>query len=254
MSAFLARSILALIAAVGLVSQSSSFDAESRREGETCNTNSDCAGTLRCETGTCLGVASAPQSITKVLDAEESFQNGADVVRLTHLKYYSDLLAEYHGKTGIYPLQDKAAGVPVYVFVAHDWQRAGGTPPYKHSVASIRDWINELENGLGRPVDEYYDPQYASDGYKPNLYIYMVYRDTFFFAVHLYRDYPFTKKVAEHYNKLEISNKPNAQNRAADPERLFASEDFRSALEIPYKADFFKEREAKYLHFTKQQR
>jgi len=252
MSAFLARSILALIAAVGLVPQSSSFQAESRREGETCNTNSDCADTLRCETGICRGVAGARQSITDALGAEESFQNGADVVRLTHLKYYSDLLAEYHGKTGIYPLQDKAADAPVYVFVAHDWQRAKGSPPYKHVVVSMRDWINELEKGLGRPVDEYYDPQYASDGYKPNFYIYMVYQDTFFFAVHLYQDYPFAKKVAEHYNKLEISNKPNAQNRAADPGRLFGSAGFQDALEVPYKADFFKEREEKYLHFTKQ--
>lgn len=193
-----------------------------------------------------------PPSITEAL--EESFQNGADVVRLTHLKYYSDLLAEFHSKTDIYPLQDKAAEAPVYVFVANDWQRAKGTPPYKHAVVSMRDWINELERGLRRPVDEYYDPQYASDSSRPNLYIYMVYEDTFFFAVHLYQDYPFAKKVAEHYNKLEISNKPNVQNRAADPGRLFASEDFQSALKVPYKAGFFKEREAKYLHFTKQQK
>ncbi len=185
---------------------------------------------------------------------EESFQNGADVVRLTHLKYYSDLLAEYHSKTGIYPLQDMAAEAPVYVFVANDWQRTKGTPPYKHAVVSMRDWINELEKGLGRPVDEYYDPQYGAESSRPNLYIYMVYEDTFFFAVHLYHDYPFAKKVAEHYNKLEISNKPNAQNRVADPGRLFASEDYQSALKVPYKAGFFREREEKYLHFTKQQK
>jgi hypothetical protein len=234
------------------VPQSSSFEAETRREGESCSTNSDCAGALRCETGTCRGVADAPPSSTNALGAEESFQTGADVVRLTHLKYYSDLLAEYRGRTGVYPLQDKAADAPVYVFIAHDGQRAGGTPPYKHSVVSMRDWINELENGVGRAVDEHYDPQYFSDGYRPNIYIYMVYRDTFFFAVHSYRNYPFTKKVAEHYNKLEISNKPNARNGAADPERLFASQDFQDALKIPYKADFFKERAAKYLHFTKQ--
>src|SRR5262245_25055818 len=100
MNAFLARFILSLIAAVGLVPQSMSFYADSRKEGETCNTNSDCAGTLKCETGTCRDVANAPQSITNafLLDAEESFQNGADVVRLTHLKYYSALLAEYHDK------------------------------------------------------------------------------------------------------------------------------------------------------------
>jgi len=252
MNVFLAGVILALIAAGGFVPHSWAFEAETRKEAETCNSNSDCAGALRCETGACRAVAGAPPNITVALDAEESFQAGADVVRLTHLKYYSDLLAEYHGKTGAYPFQDKAADAPVYVFVAHDGQRAWGTPPYKHTVVSMRDWINELENGLGRTVDEHYDPQYFSDGSKPIIYIYMVYRDTFFFVVNLYRGYPFTKKAGEHFNKLEISNKPNAQNRAADPERLFASEDFRDALNIPYKAGFFEGRAAKYLHFTKQ--
>ena len=253
MRALLARLIPALIGAVVLVPQSSSFEGESRREGETCNTNSDCARAMRCETGICRGAPSARPGISDTLSAEELFQSGADVVRLSHLKYYSDFLAEYRAKSGIYPLQDRASDAPVYVFVAHDRQRAGGTPPYKHSVVSMRDWIDELERGLGRPVDEYYDPQYAADGYRPILYIYMVYKDVFFFAVHLYQDYPFAKKVAEHYYKLEISNKPNAQNRAADPERLFASAEFRDALKVPYKAGFFKEREQKYLHFTKQQ-
>ena len=252
MNACLARSILALIATVGLVPQSLSFEAESRREGETCNTNSDCAGTLKCETGACRGVAGASQSAIDAL--EDSFQNDADVVRLTHLKYYSDLLAEYHNKTGSYPLQDKAADMPVYVFVATDTQRVKGAPSYKHAVVSVRDWVSDLEIRLGRPLDEYYDPQYFSDKYKPNFYIYMVYKDTFFFAVHLYQDYPFAKNVAEHYNKLEISNKPNARNNAVEPAGLFESGDFQDALAVSYKVDFFKEREAKYLHFTKQQK
>ena len=59
MSTFVARLILALIAAVGLVPQALSFEAESRTEGETCNSNSDCLGTLSCETGRCRGVAGA---------------------------------------------------------------------------------------------------------------------------------------------------------------------------------------------------
>ena len=182
------------------------------------------------------------------------FQDDADVVRLKHLKYYSDLLAEYHSKKGSYPLQKKATEMPVYVFVAHDHQSASGKPAYKHLVVPMREWVQDLEAGLERSVDEHYDPQFAGDGYKPNLYIYMVYRDTFFFAVHLYQDYPFAKHVSEHYNKLEVSNKPNRQNQAADPETLLTSEAFLNALRVPYKVDFFQEREAKYLHFTKQEK
>jgi len=184
----------------------------------------------------------------------DSFQEGADIVRLKHLNYYADLLAEYQRKKGGYPLQQRAAEMPVYVFVAHDHQRAGGKPPYKHLVVPMREWIQDLEAGLERPVDEHYDPQYFGEGYKPNLYLYMVYKDTYFFAVHLYQDYPFAKHVSEHYNKLEVSNNPTRQNQAVDPATLFTSEAFLNALKAPYKADFFREREAKYLHFTKQQK
>jgi hypothetical protein len=183
----------------------------------------------------------------------KSFQDGADVVRLKHLKYYSDLLAEYHAKKGKYPLQESATEMPVYVFVAHDDQSPRGKPAYKHLVVPMRGWVQDLEAGLERSVDEHYDPQLYGDGYKPNFYIYMMYRGTYFLAVHLYQDYPFANHVSEHYNKLEVSNRPNPKSQAADPETLFRSEAFLNALSVSYKVEFFQEREAKYLHFTKQQ-
>lgn len=184
----------------------------------------------------------------------KSFQDDADVVRLKHLRYYSDLLAEYHRKKGSYPLPERATEMPVYVFVALDTQTHKGKPPYKHLVVLMREWVQILEAGLERSVDEYYDPQLYGDGYKPNSYIYMMDRDAFFLAVHLYQDYPFAKHVAEHYNKLEVSNKADPHNQAADPETLFTSEAFLNALRVPYKVGFFQEGEAKYLHFTKQQK
>jgi hypothetical protein len=84
MSVFLARLVFALIAAVGLVRESSSFEAESRREGETCNTNSDCVGALKCEAGTCRGVAGADNPVPPHAAALPRITAYADVVRSTY--------------------------------------------------------------------------------------------------------------------------------------------------------------------------
>src|SRR5207253_671 len=112
-------------------------------------------------------------------------QRDADIVRLQHLKYYGTLIEEYKEKTSHYPLEGRSA-VPIYVHVAHDRQSefTKKGPPTKHEVIPFADLIAELESGLGRPIDEYYDPQYFPTR-RPNFYIYMIHRDAFFFAVHV---------------------------------------------------------------------
>jgi len=180
------------------------------------------------------------------------FQKDADTIRLQHLKYYSSLLKEYFQKTGKYPFQNEFS-VPLYVHIAHDQQieftKSG--PPYAHKVKSFKDFVFELENKLGREINEYYDPQYRPD-HKPNFYIYMITKNTYFFAIHVHQNYPFSKKVADYYYKIEISNNPNLQNKAQLPSQLFARKDFQTAIVHPItKPGFFKERENKYLHYTK---
>jgi len=93
-----------------------------------------------------------------------TFQQDADIIRLKHLEYYGSLLKEYHSKTGKYPLVGKSI-VPIYVFIASPKQvdDIQGGPPYAHKVVDFKDWVADVEATLGRPINEYYDPQYEPD-------------------------------------------------------------------------------------------
>lgn len=182
----------------------------------------------------------------------EDFQKDADIVRLQHLKHYGDLIEEYHAKTGKYPFEGTAK-VPVYVHIANDQQAryAKNGPPKPHRLISSVDFIAELEQGLGRTIKERYDPSFAPRN-KPNFYIYMASEDFYFFAVHLHQPYPFAKKIADNYHKVEISNVANEINNACSPYLLFESTEFKAAAQKPLtKPGFFAAREKQYENFTK---
>jgi len=180
------------------------------------------------------------------------FQKDADIIRLQHLKYYGELLDEYNKATGKYPFQGQK-NVPIYVHVANDEQieftKQG--PHYPHTVIPFKEFVKEVETKLGRKINEYYDPQYRPD-YKPNFYIYMINGDTYYFAIHVHHPFHFAKKIADNYYKIEFSNHPTSKNQAILPQELLASQEFQSELSKQVnKVGFFKERENKYLHFTK---
>lgn len=183
--------------------------------------------------------------------AEVAFQRDADIARLRHLEHYGKLIEEYREKTGKAPLQGTAE-VPVYVHIANDEQIAftKNGPPTPHKVVPMVEFVEELESGLGRTIDEFYDPQYRPFK-KPNFYIYMVRGNSYFFAIHVSQSFPFAKKVGESYFKVEISNVANASNGACAPDLLFAAREFTSARDKAISSGLFRQRDEKYLHFTK---
>ncbi len=189
----------------------------------------------------------------KLPGAFAGFQHDADILRLQHLKYYGTLIEEYREKTGKYPLQGKSE-LPIYVHVANDQQVEStkkGPAPYEHEIVPFANFIKEVEAGIGRPIDEYYDPQ-IGPLHRPNFYIYLVHKDYYFFAVHLDQNFPFAKRVGDHYYKAEISNAANDQNQAQLPLQLFEDAKFIAASqEKLFKPKFFGQREAYYLHNTK---
>ena len=194
---------------------------------------------------------SGPMQLDRI-QAYNDFQNDADIIRLQHLKYYGDLIEEYYDVTGEYPFMDEA-DIPLYVFVANRQQYSSTRqkPPYPTKEKSFKDFVALLEQGLGRSIDEYYDPQYAGD-YKPNFYMYMANQGTYFFAIHQHNEYPFSKPVARHYNKIEISNRPTPQNGAVPARKLLAHEQLKYYSSQPVQKEaFFREREQKHLHETK---
>jgi hypothetical protein len=180
------------------------------------------------------------------------FQKDADIIRLQHLKFYGELLEEYFKIKGNYPFQGENS-IPTYVYIANDEQIESTKPgpPYSHKVISFKKFVDEVESVLGREINEYYDPQYRPDK-KPNFYMYLINGDTFFFAINIHQPFPFTRKVGEDYYKVEISNHPTPQNKAAFFQQLINNPEIQAELnKQASKEGFFKEREIKYLHFTK---
>ncbi|MDD4295131.1 MAG: hypothetical protein PHP69_06430 [Candidatus Omnitrophica bacterium] len=180
------------------------------------------------------------------------FQDDADIYRLRHVKYYGELIEEYQKKVGKLPFQGEA-DVPINVFIANSEQEqyVKDENPFPHETRSCKSFIEELEKGLGRKIDEYYDPQFAPVD-KPNFYIYMVEDDTYYFAVHISQYYGFAYKVGEHYYKVEITNKPVLGCRAFALNDLVANEKYTIVAEaVPMKEEFFEDREKQFLNETK---
>ena len=106
-------------------------------------------------------------------DAKKLYQMDADVNRLEHLLYWTKLIEEYKEATGHYPFQNDIEGEqPGLVRIATKEQRDyfmqksnkyrpdldnNGNKRFKEfSVKGLR--IN-IEQGLGRKIEERYDPQ-----------------------------------------------------------------------------------------------
>jgi len=173
---------------------------------------------------------------------EDDFQKGADIVRAQHLKYYAELIEEYKVKTGTYPFMEDAE-VPIYVFIATRRQLPEGYPqqqlPFEHKMGSVKHFFNLLEKGLQREIPEYYDPQYAGAGGRPNYYMYVANQGTYFFAVHFKKEMFFTKKVAENYYKVDVSNTPTEMNQAKNALDLVRSKEFLNLVNQPIEKDEF---------------
>ncbi|WP_191015208.1 hypothetical protein [Treponema zioleckii] len=136
---------------------------------------------------------------------EQQYQDDCDIVRLQHLLYYGKLIEEYKEKTGKYPFQGEKQQVYSLIFNKNQKKYCKDTNPNKHKQISPKKFFAELEKGLGRKVEQLFDPQYVPSG-RPVFYIYMIDGNQYFFAVHLSKYYSFSKKVDSNYYKAELSN------------------------------------------------
>ena len=106
--------------------------------------------------------------------AENSFQNDADLLRLEHLIFWSELVEEYHAKTGDFPFQEKLNRTDQIglVKIATKQQRSylsPGSSNYNQRLDNnaddqfkempVYDFVQELESVLGRTINEKYDIQ-----------------------------------------------------------------------------------------------
>ena len=179
---------------------------------------------------------------------EDKYQQDVDIVRMKHFDYYSNLLNRYFEKTHKYPFQDKAvqSGAPVYVFIMNDTQRSRfrDTNPNAHTEEKQENLFKEIETKLGIKIVPKYDPQnFTGSDHRPVMYIYMVTKDEVFFAVHVYDPNKFTKKVANHYYKIELSNEDDNKYKFYTYKTLQADPDYQRLItQEPTKKEYFNKR------------
>jgi len=184
---------------------------------------------------------------------EGIYQADADIVRIQHFDYYAQLLAEYNEKTGKYPFQYEKE-YPVYVFLLTNFQEKDfkDTNPYKHFTVNDKYFFQELTDILGKNIYEKYDPQKVSSDGRPNMYIYMVYEDNFYFAIHLYNSNPFTKNIDKYYNKMELSNEDDFGNKYFSYETLKNDPQYLELINrTANKQDYFNDLDEQYKNDSK---
>ena len=203
---------------------------------------------------------------------EEKYQYDADIVRLNHLQYYVTLIEEHKEKTWKYPLEDKTkttehtawltdeqkkqiSTLPVYVTIANKLQeeeakRYTNAIPFSHKNSIDKEFFKELEEGLEKSINEYYDPQKVAS-WRPNFYVYVVDKDgNYYFAIHTYKKYPFGISLGENYHKIEVSNNKSSQSILAN--KLFQDEAFLKELNKEIKKQsFFLDLEKQYINDSK---
>ncbi len=176
---------------------------------------------------------------------EQAYQDDCDVVRLQHLIYYGNLIEEYKSKVGKYPFEGEKQ--QVYAFVYNNTQKyyCDDTNPYPHIQKTPKEFFSELEKGLGRQIDQLFDPQYVPSD-RPVFYIYMIDKNQYFFAVHLSKKYSFSKKVDTKYYKTEISNIRDEEYQVYKMEELENNEEFKEATSKDF-AGYFEVRKNQHI-------
>lgn len=136
----------------------------------------------------------------------EALQYDFDIVRLNDLALLSGHIEKYKEITGKYPFQDQTE-LPHYVHIAtkEQEQYAKGGPPYSHKKSSAQSLAKELISKLGPETEIPFDLQRVPTN-KPNFYIYMIKGNVYYLAVHVHQDFPFANKIADYYNKVEVTN------------------------------------------------
>lgn len=122
----------------------------------------------------CIAESTPEPNSKEIQKAMEQFQRDADIVRLEHILYWSELMEEYHAKKGSFPFQDKLQkdDFACLVKIVTKMQRqfiSPGSKEYNPELdmnanntfkeVSVKDLITELESVLGREIKEYYDIQ-----------------------------------------------------------------------------------------------
>jgi hypothetical protein len=157
---------------------------------------------------------------------DTEYQKDADAKRVADLYQIAELVEEYRDKVGFYPLakQRENLKAPDGGFEDNDTKLFYESNPEAECLITPRDVSDKIKNrpgayirvsyeamntelskALGREVILPYDPQKVWV-HRPNFYVYL-YRDgNYYLAVHLHEPHLHSKKIAEHFYKLEVTS------------------------------------------------
>ena len=148
---------------------------------------------------------------------EESYQRWADCTRVNDVYYVAELIEEFKGKKGYYPLgasylepdPEGWVSVPVMVNISHrelpeQYRHMPGNTSGR--VAPTSEFEQELSEGLGRTVQVPHDPQNVPT-HAPNFYQYLIFPDGHYvLTAYLYTPNDFTTRLGEHYFKYSVGS------------------------------------------------
>ena len=173
----------------------------------------------------------------------ENLQHDFDIARLNDLALLSGHIEKYKEVTGKYPFQDQTE-LPHYVHIAtkEQEQYAKGGPPYSHKKSSAQSLVKELTSKLGAETEIPFDLQRVPTN-KPNFYIYMIRGDVYYLAVHVHQDFSFAQKVADYYNKVEVTNYQGQKRKGTWLRgELLSNDAYKKAISAsPHKPGYTKE-------------
>ena len=107
-------------------------------------------------------------------NVEKSYQQDADLLRLEHLEFWTEVVEDYHSKTGHYPFQkslEKNDNIGLVRIATKNQQQyfdkntnsyipdLDNNPNNFFQEFSVKDFVSEIEDKLEIDIDERYDIQ-----------------------------------------------------------------------------------------------
>ena len=107
-------------------------------------------------------------------NAEKSYQQDVDILRLEHLEFWTQIVEDYHDKTGYYPLQqslEKKDSIGLIRIATKNQQQYfdKNSSLYLSKLDNnvnnffqeftVENFVSEIENILGKDINERYDIQ-----------------------------------------------------------------------------------------------
>ncbi len=167
----------------------------------------------------------------------EGYQHDADIARLKDIKNIGGLIEEYRKKNGHPPLSERSSRKN-YVYIASDIQAKTIDHNYDEiDVTDVREFIAELEKGLGRKIELSFDPQISRANTKYVFYIYAVKpNQDYALMVFTHNKFSFSGSIAPYNNLIMVgkrSDESSGKTKVWPYKKLMKNKAYKQAIKEP---------------------